>query len=130
MKTFFVLFLAIVLLGCTKKSSKVEPESVPRCEVTPTVLDFGNIQYRAKKTKSFTVKNIGRISFSGTLAVVDESHPGVFSIPEANRNYSLYPGQSFDVRVTFWAGVGQWNATIETGNSCCADVYCQGRGHW
>lgn len=129
MKSFFILFLAIALLGCSKKSS-VTSQSLPQCEVTPTTLYFGNIQYHDKKTKTFTVKNIGGIPFSGALAVVDESHPGVFTIPEANRNYTLYPGQSFDVRVTFWAGVGQWNATVETGNSCCADVYCWGKGHW
>lgn len=130
MKNSFVLFFVIVLLVCCSKKSSTPDQQMPRCEVTPTALNFGNIQYHAKKTKSFTVKNIGRISFSGTLAVVDESHPGVFSIPEANRNYTLYPGQSFDIHVTFWAGVGQWNATIETGNSCCTDVYCQGKGHW
>jgi hypothetical protein len=133
MKKYLILFVFFVLLGCSKKTSvksEPEPDPIPKCQVTPTTLDFGYQYWDHQYTRSFNVKNIGAVLFNGTLKLVDESDPGVFTIPEANRNYTLYPGQSFDVIVTFHCGVGEWNATIETGNSCCPDIYCHGRGHW
>lgn len=131
MKTVLIVLIPILLLGCNKKSSPVKPESVPQAEVSPTILDFGRIKaYSGTSKRGFTVKNTGEVPFDGTLAVVDENTSGSFFIPEANRNYTLHPGESLTVVVTFRTkGLGRINGTVETGNSCCEDVYCWGIGY-
>jgi hypothetical protein len=134
MKKYLILFILLTLIGCSKKTavkSEPEPDPIPRCQVTPTILDFGRIEaYRGSSTRLFTVKNTGEVSFSGTLAVVDQNTSGSFFIPEANRDYILYPGQSFEVVVQFKTrGLGRINGTVEIGNSACHDVYCWGIGY-
>ena len=76
----------------------VEP-SHAHVNVTPTVLDFGEVEINTSKTMQFTVSNTGE---SATNVIVSTPTSGVFRIPASNVDFMLFTGRekTFDVVFT------------------------------
>ena len=95
------------------------PVPVPNIQVSPSNIGFGTVLVGTSATNSFTVKNIGTGTLSGTAGA---SAP--FSVVSGG-NYSLSAGQSQSVKVVFspllasnynqsvsFSGSGGTNATV------------------
>jgi formylglycine-generating enzyme required for sulfatase activity len=99
--------------------------SNPRCEVTPTQLAFGNLQIGQTTDLTFTIKNSG----TGTLTGSVGAGCGVFSVTSGTGSYSLGAGQSKQVTVRFAPTVtGAQQCSLALGSSGCADLTCTGTG--
>lgn len=99
------------------------PDNSPICSVSPLSLNFGDIEIGQSKDLNFTITNTGGGTLSGS---VGESCTH-YSIVSGSGYYSLNHGESRTVTVRFFAPTdnpGQYNCTIETGNSICSDVNC------
>lgn len=75
----------------------VEP-SKAHINVTPTVLDFGEVEVHTSKTMQFTVNNTGE---SRTYFTISEPSTNVFKIPQRDEDISLFPNKEKDFNVLF-----------------------------
>lgn len=95
------------------------------CEVEPDNLDFGTIATGETKDLTFTIKNRGGRTLSGSISELC-SH---YSIASGGGSYSLAYGQSRLVTVRFEpTSGGMHQCTVETGDPQCVDVSCAGVG--
>lgn len=100
-------------------------EPVPVCQVTPTSLDFGIVPVGNTADRTFTIKNTGGGTLSGTIS---ESCPA-YGVVAGGGSYSLTANQTRTVTVRFApTGSGNQACSIETGAAICADVSCIGNG--
>jgi hypothetical protein len=99
----------------------VEP---PACNVEPTSIDFGSVDYVSSKDSTFTIKNVGGGTLTGSVSesCID------YSIISGGGAYSLAAGESVIVTVRFAPGsAGTKNCAVLTGADC-ANVSCTGLG--
>ncbi len=97
----------------------------PECRVHPVVLDFGSVSEGASETASFSIKNVGGQTLTGTIAETCD----YFTISSGSGNYSLGPDETVRVRVRFTPpGAGSYSCTIDAGTRGCRSVSCAGRG--
>jgi hypothetical protein len=99
--------------------------TVPVCRLTPEVLDFGPVTVGQNLTRTFTIKNDGDGTLSGSVA------PGCddFTVTAGGGNFSLGPQQVRSVTVRFQpTGPGNWSCVLGLGNGPCAGVTLSGRG--
>jgi hypothetical protein len=97
-------------------------ELAPVCELDPTGLDFGLVEIGSSTDLSFTIRNTGGGTLSGTVS----SPCGGFSII-GSAAYSLGPQESATFTVRFTpVGVGGVGCAIETGSGYCGDVASTG----
>lgn len=75
----------------------VEP-SHAHIDVTPTVLDFGEVEVHTSKTMQFTVSNTGE---SRTFFTISEPSTNVFKIPQRDEDISLLPNKEKTFNVSF-----------------------------
>ncbi len=96
----------------------------PVCSITPAELSFGYVDVGQSEDLTFTVKNTGGGTLSGTV----DGACGVYSVVASNRNYALAGGDSavFTVR---------YSPTDESGDTCsvgtgtlCEALPLRGRG--
>jgi hypothetical protein len=99
----------------------IEP---PACSVIPSSIAFGSVPYNSSKDSTFTVRNVGGGTLTGSIS---ESclH---YSIVSGAGAYSLAAGESVIVTVRFEpTSAGLKNCTILTGTDC-SNVSCSGTG--
>lgn len=96
----------------------------PSCAVEPSSIDFGSVQYNSSKDSTFTIKNTG----GGTLTGSVTESCLEYSIVSGGGAFSLAAGESVVVTVRFEpTSAGLKNCTILTGTDC-ANVSCTGLG--
>jgi len=99
----------------------IEP---PVCSVYPTSIDFGSVEIPGSKDSTFTIRNAGGGTLTGS---VTESCTD-YSIVSGGGAFSLAADESVVVTVRFEpASAGTKNCTIQTGTDC-SDVVCTGLG--
>ncbi|MBU1700292.1 MAG: M6 family metalloprotease domain-containing protein, partial [Candidatus Eisenbacteria bacterium] len=96
------------------------------CSVSPTNLDFGEVDIGSTLYKTFTITNIGGSTLTGTVSESCDH----YSITGGGGSYSLGADESKLVTVRYApASAGIHQCTIETGTDC-ADVSCTGDGDY
>ncbi|MCZ6765878.1 MAG: choice-of-anchor D domain-containing protein, partial [bacterium] len=120
------LFLALLLLfGCGGDDDPVIPPPQPNCTITPSGLNYGQVDLGKTLDMSFTITNSGTDTL---LGLVSEACPD-FNIQSGDGAYALAPTESRMVTVTFAPTVtGTRNCIVGTGNSECGDVSLTGEG--
>ncbi len=80
-------------------------------------LDFGEVLQKKKGTKKLNITNNSEYNiFFKTSVINDASTPGVFFLPEEEREYMLEPGKTVGVNVTFsseYKGIFEGTLIIE-----------------
>lgn len=100
-------------------------QPAPSCEITPSALAFGAVPVGGSSDRSFTIKNAGGGTLSGSVSAACAN----FSILSGSGDYSLAGNQSVVVTVRFSpTASGSQNCVIETGAAACADVSASGTG--
>jgi len=100
-------------------------KGAPECEVNPAGLDFGRVFVGDWKDSTFTIKNTGGGSLTGTVSESCDH----YSIVSGEGAYSLAADESLLVTVRFEpSSAGAHNCTIETGSALCSNVSCTGIG--
>ena len=95
------------------------------CDVSPTELDFGQVDVGSTTDLDFTIKNIGGGSLTGTVS----DTCSYYSIIAGEDPYDLGAGDSVVVTVQFAPlEAGVHACTIEAGDALCDDVSCTGEG--
>ncbi len=115
--------------GATSSSSvtnfTTESVSTPICSISPTGLNFGNIEVGQSKDSSFAISNSGVGTLSGTIG----ESCGDYSIVSGGGSYGLGAGESRTVRVRFSpSSSGAKSCTIGMGSITCSDLSCTGNG--
>jgi hypothetical protein len=99
------------------------PSPGPECQVSTTALTFGTVAIGQSATRTFTMKNVGGDTLSGTVS----QNCSEFSIVDP-ASYALRAGQSATMTVRFTPlAAGDSSCTISTG-STCASVSATGTG--
>ena len=94
------------------------------CQVSPTSLDFGNVNAGSSADRTFTITNSGGGTLTGSVSE-SCSH---YSIVSGGGSYSLGAGQSRTVTVRFEPTTsGTFTCNVSTGTSC-SSVGCTGVG--
>jgi hypothetical protein len=107
-------------LGCG--GTGTEP---PACQVTPPQGDFGSVQVGSTRDRTFTIKNIG----GGTLTGSVTESCDAYSIPSGGGSYSLAANQERTVTVRFTPASADPHAcTVDLGAAACGSVGCTGTG--
>jgi hypothetical protein len=107
---------------CADVSCTGVGENPPECQVTPTSLDFGTVFVGDSKDSTFTIKNMGGGSLTGTVSESCDD----YSIVSGGGGYSLAAAESLLVTVRFEPdSIGTHNCTVETGSDC-GNVSCSG----
>ena len=91
------------------------------CDVSPTSLDFGQVNVGSHADRSFTITNNGCSGMSGTVSLFSSQ----FDFVSGGGIYTLMPGESRVVTVRYEpTACGPRSVTVETGAGACSDVYC------
>lgn len=108
---------------CSDVSCTGTAELPPDCHITPASLDFGYISSGDHRDMTFTIKNNGGGTVTGSVSE-SCSH---YSIVTGDGLYSLGASDSVVVTVRFEpTSRGTMTCTIETGAAICSDVPCTG----
>ncbi len=96
-----------------------------QCEVTPDLLDFGEVAVGSQRDLSFTIRNLGGALLEGTLSL---NCPEFFFL-QSDLGYSLGPDEetSFDLRFAP-TGSDPASCVIDLGSETCVDLVAQGSG--
>jgi hypothetical protein len=98
------------------------------CELTPSSLDFGDVDVGSSADLTFTLTNTGCTALNGTIAESCDH----YALVSGGGPYSLSAGQSLTVTVRFTpkSPGGTHECTIETGlaGTPCSGVSCTGEG--
>lgn len=102
-------------------------DPAPRCSVSPGSLDFGTVTVGYSATRSFTIRNTGGGTLSGTVSGGSSAYSSP-SLPAGSYSYSLGPADSATFRVNFApnAGGGPQTASFDVGHG--QSVSCTGVG--
>jgi hypothetical protein len=93
------------------------------CEVTPTELDFGTVDIGSYSDLTFTIRNSGMATLSGSVTESCDH----YDLITGGGPYSLGSDESLVVTVRFEpTAPGTHPCTIETGDALCSDVTCTG----
>lgn len=96
----------------------------PDCQAAPLRLDFGDVPTGGSAEATFTVRNTGGGTLSGTVTETCDD----FSIV-GNADYNLGGGQVATFSVRFApTSVGAKACTVSTGSPDCSDVTCYATG--
>lgn len=113
---------ALLVGGCDEEDL-VQPE--PRCVVSPASVQFGDVEMGQSKELSFTLRNEGDASLSGSISVNCER----FSIVEGGGDYSIAPGATQTVTVAFnTSDSGDFECDLEVGNRCGDQIHLMASG--
>lgn len=114
-----------VLPGCNPCLGNCE-FPVELCTVSPAMHDFGTVFLGFPVTQSFTYKNSGQVSFSGNPFL---TCPGVFQITSGGGFFTVAPGDSHVVEVTFNPSIeASWNCALQISGAFCPPVPLMGSG--
>ncbi len=115
-----------LLGGCQNVDlSVVGVPAVTACVVAPTTLDFGLLPIGYSAVDTVTVTNAGTLPIDGQATLP----PGPFAVTAGEGPFTLEPGQSRLIQVTFApAAIGAFSATLDLGADACAGVACLGVG--
>jgi len=95
----------------------------PECSVSPTNLNFGDVEVGQAEILPFTICNTGSVTFSGSVSESSSQ----YSIWSGGGSYTLSPGQCRTVQIRFApTSLGTKTTTISTGAEC-SNVSCTGR---
>ena len=95
----------------------------PICSVSTSSIYFGTVYVGSTKGRTFTIKNTGSATLSGSVSDTCSA----FSIVSGEGSFSLAASESLIVIVQFGpTAPGTYNCTIETGTELCNDVSCTG----
>jgi len=121
----FLMMVCVMLLpGCHRDSGCPAGPNSPVCNLDVQSLPFGNVTVGESSDLTFTIKNTGGGTLSGTVAETCDE----FSIV-GTAGYSLTADESATFTVRFSpASAGSKACTIETGATECPDVSCGGTG--
>ncbi len=101
----------------------------PQCEVSPTALDFGDVESGKMKDLSFTITNSGGGVLNGD-ASIDSNSPSFAIVSGAS--FNLGSGQSQEVVVRFNAsafiGGASASVTVFSSDDICSSVSLSGVG--
>jgi len=135
MKGFTKYILALLILGslfslfynCNKKSTK--ENQPPKCSISPTSLVYDTVEVGGSSEKSFTIKNIGGGTLSGSVSEGLEAGRDQYQFVSGSGSYSLGAGESKIVTISFKpTKTGYWTCVTRTGNELCSDVSLSGTG--
>jgi hypothetical protein len=97
----------------------------PTCQVTPSALDFEAVVVGQTKDLTFTVKNTG----GGTLTGSVTESCDAYSLQSGGGSYSLAANQEKTVMVRFApTATGAQTCTISLGTAACGSLGCAGTG--
>ncbi len=115
----------VVILIVALSASLAYGQLAPRCQVTPTALDFGTVTVGSHEDATFTIENIGTGQLRGSVGETCDH----YSIVSGGGSYSLGAGESVTVTVRFEpTSNGTHVCTVATGSSACGDVNLTGVG--
>jgi hypothetical protein len=99
-------------------------QSTPACSISPTSFDFGNVYPDAFRDTTFTIKNSGGETLTGSVSEACD----YFSILSGGGAFSLGAGDSIVVTARFApTTAGTHACAISTGTDC-SSVSCTGYG--
>jgi len=102
-------------------------EDPPICQVSPTSLDFGNVEVGQVGYRTFIITNVGGSTLEGNV----QESCNYFNIEEGDEPYELGHDDSLEVTVSFSPEFGECEpqqCIISTGSSYCEDVTATGEG--
>jgi|GEM_PF-6418775 len=113
----FTIIIAVLLLaiaiGCNNKPTDI-PDPEPICSITPTTLDFSDVEVGSYKGYIFRLRNVGE----GTLEGLLPDSCGPFSI-RGNKAYKLTQGMEKLVTVNFTpTSLGEHTCELNMVNGC------------
>jgi hypothetical protein len=121
------LLVYLVILIVALAAPLAYGQVAPKCQVTPTVLDFGTVVVGSHEDATFTIQNVGTGQLKGSVSETCEP----YSIISGGGSYKLGAGESVTVTVRFEpANDGTHVCTVDTGSAVCGDVNltCTGTG--
>lgn len=124
--TAAVVLVVASSLGCSKNSSAptAPPDSSPSCSLSTMSLDFGTVAIGGNADRSFTVKNVGGDTLTGSASTTS---PGFATVGSAS--YRLATNQSATITVRFSPAEGRsYSGSIALGNQACGSVALAGVG--
>jgi hypothetical protein len=107
--------------SCSNVSCTGVGVEAPECSVSPTSLDFGEVEVASHLDRTFTIENVG----GGTLMGSVSETCAHYQITSGGGSYSLGGGESRTVTVRFTgpSSPGTYTCTVETGTAC-PNVVC------
>jgi len=113
-----------LVLSCGK-NTPTKPEPAPACQVSPSPLAFGSVVVGSTSDSSFTIRNTGAGTLSGSVG----PGSGAFSVVSGQGDYSLTAGQEKHVTVRFApTAAGAHSTELPLGSSHCTSLTCTGTG--
>jgi hypothetical protein len=111
--------------GCDPVTCTGMGDTPAICLVTPDTLDFGVVALGDTAASSFTIRNNGGSSVSGTVTLPDCPE---FSLA-GDVAYALGAGAMREFGVRFApTALGEFTCRVETGSDSCPDVFARGIG--
>jgi formylglycine-generating enzyme required for sulfatase activity len=112
--------VAVLASSCSKHPTKPAVG-----QVTPSPLAFGSVAVGGAADLTFTIKNTGGGTLSGTVG----AGAGAFTVVSGSGSYSLTAGQEKAVMARFApTAAGAQQYVLPLGSSACADLTCTGTG--
>lgn len=111
--------------GCAPLPLAGQGVAVPICAVTPELLDFGAVTPNQATTRTFTIRNDGGGTLSGSVATGCDA----FTVTNGAGPYSLGAGLSKTVTVRFQPpNAGERSCLLGLGGTLCPGVTLVGAG--